>query len=201
MLLSVRVSCGCSDTAWEYASTARPRFPAHMRAVVSALESLDQVSSVVWMDRAPPLNIFSLSKPLLPQGDASPERLNDARERSLANPLVVGQLLSPDGRTMLLMVRTVLLAVRTVLLVLLMVCTVLLAVRTVFLLLLVIRTVLLTFQTVLLVIQTVLLILLVLTMYSVASYPNGVVGIANSEYGVVGGPNGVLFCWQCVRCC
>ena len=75
-----------------------------MRAVVSALESLDQVSSVVWMDRAPPLNIFSLTKPLLPQGDASPERLNDARERSLANPLVVGQLLSPDGRTMLLMV-------------------------------------------------------------------------------------------------
>ena len=41
-------------------------------------------------------------------------------------------------------------------------------------------------------IQAVLLILLVLTMYSVASYPNGVVGIANSEYGVDGGPNGVF---------
>ena len=33
-----------------------------IRAVVSALEALDQVSSVVWMDRAPPLNIFSLSR-------------------------------------------------------------------------------------------------------------------------------------------
>ncbi|MCP4942246.1 MAG: MMPL family transporter [Planctomycetaceae bacterium] len=75
-----------------------------MRAVVSSLEELDQVSSVVWMDRAPPLNIFSLSQPLLPQGEASPERLSDARERALANPLVVGQLLSPDARTMLLMV-------------------------------------------------------------------------------------------------
>jgi predicted RND superfamily exporter protein len=75
-----------------------------MRAVVSSLEELDQVSSVVWMDRAPPLNVFSLSQPLLPQGEASPERLEDARERALANPLVVGQLLSPDARTMLLMV-------------------------------------------------------------------------------------------------
>ena len=75
-----------------------------MRAVVSSLESLQQVSSVVWMDRAPPLNIFSLSQPLLPRGEASPERLADARKRALANPLVVGQLLSPDTRTMLLMV-------------------------------------------------------------------------------------------------
>ena len=75
-----------------------------MRAVVSSLEELDQVSSVVWMDRAPPLNIFSLSQPLLPQGEASPERLADARERALVNPLVVGQLLSQDARTMLLMV-------------------------------------------------------------------------------------------------
>ncbi|HBV62996.1 MAG TPA: RND transporter [Rhodopirellula sp.] len=75
-----------------------------IRAVVTALEALDQVSSVVWMDRAPPLNIFSLSQPLLPQGEASPARLNDARERALANPLVVGQLLSSDAQTMLLMV-------------------------------------------------------------------------------------------------
>ena len=75
-----------------------------MRSVVNALESLQQVSSVVWMDRAPPLNIFSLSQSLLPQGEASPERLSDARERALANPLVVGQLLSPDAQTMLLMV-------------------------------------------------------------------------------------------------
>lgn len=75
-----------------------------MRAVVSSLEALDQVSSVVWMDRAPPLNVFSLSQPLLPQGEASLERLEDARERALANPLVVGQLLSSDARTMLLMV-------------------------------------------------------------------------------------------------
>ena len=75
-----------------------------MRAVVDSLESLQQVSSVVWMDRAPPLNIFSLSQPLLPRGEASSERLAAARERALANPLIVGQLLSPDTRTVLLMV-------------------------------------------------------------------------------------------------
>ena len=75
-----------------------------MRAVVDALESLEQVSSVVWVDRAPPLNIFSLSQPLLPREEASRERFAAARQRALENPLVVGQLLSPDARTILLMV-------------------------------------------------------------------------------------------------
>ncbi len=75
-----------------------------MRAAVEALEALDQVESVLWMDRAPMMNIFGLQEPILPRGDASPDRFQAARERALAHPLVAGQLLSRDAETMLLMV-------------------------------------------------------------------------------------------------
>lgn len=76
-----------------------------IRAAVTALESLDQVDSVLWMDRAPMLNIFGLPEPILPRKNASPSRFESARLRALAHPLVGGQLLSSDAKTMLLMVR------------------------------------------------------------------------------------------------
>lgn len=75
-----------------------------IRAVVSALESLEQVDRVLWMDRAPMLNLFGLPEPILPRRDASPTRFAAARQRALEHPLVRGQLLSPDASTMLLMV-------------------------------------------------------------------------------------------------
>jgi uncharacterized protein len=75
-----------------------------IRDVVAALEGLDQVESILWMDRAPMLNIFGLPEPILPNRNASPARFEAAKERALAHPLVVGQLLSPDAKTMLLMV-------------------------------------------------------------------------------------------------
>ncbi len=75
-----------------------------MRAAIEALESLDQVDSVLWMDRAPMMNIFGLQEPILPRGDASQARFEAAREQALKHPLVAGQLLSRDAKTMLLMV-------------------------------------------------------------------------------------------------
>jgi predicted RND superfamily exporter protein len=75
-----------------------------MRAVVAALEDLDAVRSVLWMDAAPMLNIFGLPEPVLPRGHASPARFAAARQRALAHPLVGGQLLSADGRTLLLLI-------------------------------------------------------------------------------------------------
>jgi uncharacterized membrane protein YdfJ with MMPL/SSD domain len=74
-----------------------------LRAVVAALEALPQVRSVLWMERAPGLNIFGLSEPFLPRGHASPARFAAARERAVAHPLVGGQLLAPDGRTLLML--------------------------------------------------------------------------------------------------
>jgi predicted RND superfamily exporter protein len=82
-----------------------PQGAAAMRAVIERLEALDYVTHVLWMDRVPMLNIFGLPEPLFPRSHASPQRFAAARERALRHPLVKGQLLSPDGRTLLLMVR------------------------------------------------------------------------------------------------
>ncbi len=77
-----------------------------LRAVVEQLEELPYVRSVMWMDRAPLLNVFGLPEPILPRSvNASPARFEASRQRALAHPLIAGQLLSEDGRTLLLMVQ------------------------------------------------------------------------------------------------
>ena len=75
-----------------------------IRDAVSALEDLDLVDQVFWMDRAPMMNIFGLPEPILPRGIASQKRFDQARQRALDHPLVAGQLLSRDAKTLLLMV-------------------------------------------------------------------------------------------------
>ena len=75
-----------------------------MRHVVEELENLDYVSHVLWMDRVPILNIFGLNEPLFPRSEASPERFAAAKQKAMKHPLVGGQLLAEDGRTMLLLV-------------------------------------------------------------------------------------------------
>jgi len=75
-----------------------------IRDAVAAIESLPQVTSVFWMDDAPPLNIFGLPEPILPGPNASAQRYLDAKKRALDHPLVVGQLISRDAETLLLMV-------------------------------------------------------------------------------------------------
>ena len=74
-----------------------------MRHVVDRLEELDFVTSILWMDRVPILNIFGLNEPILPRPDAKASRFAAARNQANAHPLVNGQLLSSDGQTMLLM--------------------------------------------------------------------------------------------------
>lgn len=73
-----------------------------IRAVVQSLEELEFVSAVRWLDQAPPLNIFGLPEPILPKGQASVQRFENAKQKAVRHPLVVGQLLSPDAKTMLL---------------------------------------------------------------------------------------------------
>jgi len=76
-----------------------------LRAIVEDLESLDYVRSVFWLDDIPNLNIFGLREPLIPNERASQKRLDAAREKTINHPLVGGQLLSVDGKTLLLMVK------------------------------------------------------------------------------------------------
>ncbi len=83
-----------------------------IREIVEALEQLDTVASVTWLDQAPPLNIFGLPEPILPRGQASPQRFTAAKERALKHPLVVGQLLSSDAKTLLLSINFDWLAIR-----------------------------------------------------------------------------------------
>jgi uncharacterized protein len=75
-----------------------------MRQVVDDLEALDQVRRILWMDRVPILNIFGLPEPLFPRSESSQARFDDARKKALAHPLVAGQLLSLDAKTLLLLV-------------------------------------------------------------------------------------------------
>ncbi len=76
-----------------------------IRQAVENLERLPQVSQVMWMDQAPPLNLFGLPEPALPDHRASQRRFDAARARALANPMIAGQLLSHDGRTMMLSIQ------------------------------------------------------------------------------------------------
>ena len=75
-----------------------------MREVVRELESHDYIRSVVWMDRISMLNIFGLPEPLLPHAESSPERMESARQKALAHPFIHGQLMSTDGKVILLLV-------------------------------------------------------------------------------------------------
>ena len=78
---------------------------AALRQIAADLEALPVVDRVLWMDRVPVLNLFGLNDPLLPRGNASERQYAAARDRALQHPLVVGQMLSADGRTLLMLVR------------------------------------------------------------------------------------------------
>jgi predicted RND superfamily exporter protein len=81
-----------------------PEGSAAIRDAVDAIQGLPQVTGVLWMDQAPPLNIFGLQEPIFPKRNVTQSRLDRAKERSVNHPMVGGQLLSADGKTMLLMV-------------------------------------------------------------------------------------------------
>ena len=82
-----------------------PAGAATVRRVVESLESLDHVRDVFWLGRVPNLNLFGLPEPIFPESGASDSRFRAALDRASAHPLVAGQLMSADGRTLLLMVR------------------------------------------------------------------------------------------------
>lgn len=75
-----------------------------LRKVVDALESTDYVQDVVWMDEIPMPNAFSIPAPLLPHPTASQESFDNAKRKALENPIICGQFLSADGKTLLMMI-------------------------------------------------------------------------------------------------
>lgn len=75
---------------------------AAVRRIVREVESLDCVDSVFWADRVPQLNVFGIADPLIPPDGATPEAFRQAKERLQKNPVVVGQLMSADGNSLML---------------------------------------------------------------------------------------------------
>ena len=76
-----------------------------MRDVAAELEAMPQVENVLWLDSVPGLNLFGFAGTLLPSSKASTRQFDNARRTVLDNPLAVGQLISPDGTTILMHLR------------------------------------------------------------------------------------------------
>ncbi len=80
----------------------QPETVGAVRELVFAVRELDVVDTIFWVDDVPVLNVFGFADPMLPPADASPLAFEQARKRVLNHPLVRGQLLSPDGKTLLM---------------------------------------------------------------------------------------------------
>lgn len=80
----------------------RPESARALRAMVAAVEGLPVVDTVFWLDNVPMLNVFGFAEPLFPENDASSESFRQAEQRLLNHPLARGQLISPDGKTLMM---------------------------------------------------------------------------------------------------
>ena len=78
-----------------------PDATAAIRDVVQQLEELPQIDSTFWLDDVPTVNLFGLEDPIIPPNNASIGRFNAAREKAINHPLAKGQLISSDGKTLL----------------------------------------------------------------------------------------------------
>lgn len=81
-----------------------PENAAALRSIADKLAQLDIVADVTWLGGVPNLNLFSFGNPLLPDNNATRETFAEAKKRALEHPLIGGQLLSKDGRTLLMLV-------------------------------------------------------------------------------------------------
>ncbi|TWT99251.1 bifunctional preprotein translocase subunit SecD/SecF [Botrimarina colliarenosi] len=78
-----------------------PETIAGVRRLVAAVEGVDFVQSVFWIDRVPILNVFGFADPLVPSADASAESFRQSEQRLRDHPLA-GQLISDDGKSLLM---------------------------------------------------------------------------------------------------
>lgn len=73
-----------------------------LRAMVRDVDAIPLVATVFWLDEIPNINVFNIADPILPADDAAPEAFPQVRDKVLNHPLLRGQLLSSDGRTMIM---------------------------------------------------------------------------------------------------
>ncbi|MEK6247617.1 MAG: MMPL family transporter, partial [Planctomycetales bacterium] len=73
-----------------------------IRAIEERVEQLPYVRRVDWIDDIPAMNVFDLTDTLLPDSHADQTAFEAARQRTAEHPMVQGQLLSPDSKTLLM---------------------------------------------------------------------------------------------------
>lgn len=73
-----------------------------LRQAARRVRELDYVEQIFWLDDIPIMNVFGLADPLLPPDDASEQSFVQARQRILEHPLVRGQLVATDGKTIVM---------------------------------------------------------------------------------------------------
>lgn len=86
----------------------RPDRVQTMHAAVTSIRALADVQHVTWMGDIPEVTLRGQQTFLLPEpeDEMTPERLTAARAALIAHPLVAENLMSADGRTVLLLVNT-----------------------------------------------------------------------------------------------
>lgn len=75
-----------------------------LRKLVETLEAQDHIKNVLWMDKIPMPNAFSIPAPILPHPTASEASFQNAKEKALNHPIVHGHFLSSDAKTLIMMV-------------------------------------------------------------------------------------------------
>lgn len=73
-----------------------------VRRIATETAALDFVAAVIGLDQVPTFDAFGIPGRLIPRDLTNAGALRKARATALEHPLVVGQLLSPDARTLLL---------------------------------------------------------------------------------------------------
>jgi predicted RND superfamily exporter protein len=79
-----------------------PDAVAVLRHSAQRVRELDYVEQIFWLDDVPVLNVFGLADPLLPPAGASAQSFLQAREKILHHPLIRGQLVATDAKTIVI---------------------------------------------------------------------------------------------------
>lgn len=73
-----------------------------LRRMVDEVAKLEVVADLVWIESVPIFNRFGIPRPILPQHDAADEAFKKAEVGVLQHPLIRGQLVSDDAKTLLM---------------------------------------------------------------------------------------------------
>ncbi|MFC1759633.1 hypothetical protein ACFL2H_12845, partial [Planctomycetota bacterium] len=78
------------------------RTVAALRTMVAAVDDLEIVGDIMWVERVPLLNLLGVPRPIFPPDGSSDRSFEKSRAAVMKHPLIVGQLISEDCKTLLM---------------------------------------------------------------------------------------------------